>query len=281
MKLILIKLIESFCKYIPMIQENTSKFVISNEGILRLSQFPQEFSYKIKVEDHYFKFNQEQIIFLSIPVYEYFLNQTKPFVISVDEYQSSMLLISSNLIDCFSRIHSLFFTCPQVEFTQNEQPYLEFLAKILDNHSLLQVSRQLVIFEKFSFSFNSTRFSHIPPEYRSDFNNFSLIINKTSFDCNISFFSCLSNLIFDILTTKSNIESLDLGIKPQEYLNIIQLLFTIFDGLEFPIGLILQNPQLIPYLFEIFGDLQIPELYPFLKDYYPVPNSPDSAFSFF
>jgi hypothetical protein len=173
--------------------EISTQFVLNNEQFLRLPQIDQSFTCRIKVEDQVFSFNLEQIFILSIPIYKYFLTHTKSFLISARNSNFPKFLSSDQLISCFSQIHSLFFSKSEVEFLQADQPYIEFLTTIFDNQSLLQLSRQLKLWGKKYFSFNSLRFRDISQVYRDKIKNFSIIINDTSFQCNSMFFSCFQH----------------------------------------------------------------------------------------
>jgi hypothetical protein len=124
--------------------ESNSPFCLNNSHLLRLSQISSPFYIHIKIENQIFSFNKEQIFFLSVPVYYKILRTERSFIISMEKYTSKTPLTLSHLIACFAKIHSLFFKETQVEFVQADQPYLQFLATILDNQSLDQFSKNFL-----------------------------------------------------------------------------------------------------------------------------------------
>jgi hypothetical protein len=261
--------------------DKNPSFLLTNQQLLRLSKLSQDLPFNAKIENKFFSFNLEQIFFLSITLYQYFLTKKRIFVISVEDFQGTKSLNSFHLITCFSQIYSLFFQHPQMEFDATDQPYIEFLANILHNRSLLQLSNQLAFSQKVLFSFNSIQFSYISQEFRNKIKNFSLIINDVSYEVNSSFLSCLSDRIFYISKNDPTLQTLNLGKKPQDYIKLFQGVLTIFDGEPFPVHQIIQSNQFFQSLLEICSDLQIQELHSKLLEFLPIPNCIGLSLQFF
>jgi hypothetical protein len=189
-----------------------------------LDILPLEKIYEVIVGGSSFKYNKDQLPFISPSVFNHFLSSNKPFII---ENQSNL----NDLVLCYTGFDSLFRSKTEVVIDKWNVSNIKTLGKSIGNTFLIQLSNKVTQKNSQVFSLNSEHLSILSDDQISSFNDSVITINNQRFYFNSSLFSCISDKKQEIKEIR---EIKEISISEEHFPCFVSF-FDIFKGFSFEV----------------------------------------------